>query len=213
MRVFLVFLGLLAPLSTVQAKPERIGTLGEGWALVQDKEQGRCVVQSPPIWQLHDTVDGVMIINVMKDDPKQLVITFTNPAWNFFLINQKYEGRISLYKEEAEVWPEDYLDVKEWRTPVWSNEYDSRGRPIYYGNRGGSLFVTIIPYEYEAIDPHAKEPVNLLSVLTEEGLRKTVAGWRLEFSDSEDTKEKGRNKFVVALSDIPNLTPLLQCVK
>jgi len=198
--------------AVAKAKTEKIATLEFGWVLAQDKEQGRCVMQSPPMRQKDGT--GVMLINLKSADPDTLIFTFMNPTWDFTYREDDEEGYLEIHTEEhvrssLEVSAMTSFDT---RKPIWWN-YHTTGLDMSYSVIDGRPFATASQYSGRDGELEDGTKVNLLTLLTDPKYSSEESGWVLEFSNQPQRDRHWGDTFVVPLWAIPNLRILTQCIK
>ncbi len=215
--------------SAAQSQTEKIGMLEGGWVLARDQAQGRCVVQSPKLGLVVEPYGydkGFMLINIKKANPQELVFTFSREEWT--PSNEgpgESDGMLSIH---AKTWtlgiadliddPKSGLYVSSFvdldlRDPIWSASTDENNLQAYHSSQGKTVFITAVASNFEGKDPETDEAVTLFTFLTDQKYSTDKMGLMFEFKDTAKYVEKGIPDFAIPLSKIPDLSPLLQCIK
>lgn len=202
--------------------------LDGGWVLARNQAQGRCVIQSP-ILALprgpYGLDNGFMLINVKKANPQELVFTFSQEGWlSADLEDGESEGILSIYTwtrsiidDSADLkgglYINSFADLDLRDDPIWSASTDENQLKAYISTQGETVLSTAIASNFAGKDPETGEAIALFTFLTDQKYSTDKMDLVLEFEDTAQFVENGVPGFVIPLSLIPDISPLLQCIK
>lgn len=197
--------------------------------LARNQTQGRCVIQSPKLdlYVKPYQDEGFMLINITKDNQRQLVFTFSREDWNPSTESPRdRDGILSIHTKS---WTQAVYDLyddpqigltmsgsydMDLRKPIWSASTDKNLMETYSSAQGETVFFTAVTSNFEGKDPETGETVTLFTFLTDQKYSTDKMGLLLEFKYKKNNPaRKGIPDFVIPLSVIPDLTPLLECIK
>ena len=215
--------------SAAQSQTEQIGMLDGGWVLSRNQAQGRCVIQSPMLALPRGPYgldNGLMLINIKKANPQELVLTFSQEGWFAADLEPgKSAGILSIYKwtrsdvddsdnPKGGLYINSFADLDLRDDPIWSASTDENQLQAYISSQGKRVFSTaVVASNFAGKDPETGEAIALLTFLTDQKYSTDKMDLVLEFEDTAKFVENEVPGFVIPLSLIPDISPLLQCIK